>query len=71
MKSMNDRGIGMSNGKPKSEGFFPQDSKVKVMAKPGAIKNKSYPDKEQDILSAQNEHVKKISGNAPKQGFRH
>lgn len=71
MKSMNDKKMDMGKGDPKSEGFFPMGAHVKVLNRANEIARRNYPDKQEDIINAQNSSVKDISKSLPKPGYRH
>lgn len=71
MKSMSDRKMDMPAGKPKSEGFFPEESHSKELKRPGEIRGNKYPDTEEMVYANQNSMVKGISNNMPKDSFRH
>jgi hypothetical protein len=71
MKSMADKKMDMTVGKPKSEGFFPEEANRKVLARAGDIKGFKYPDTEESIMSDQQQFVRDTSKNMPKPEFRH
>lgn len=71
MKSMSDRKMDMSAGKPKSDSFFPEDAHSKEMKRPGEIRGHKYPDTEEMVYENQNSMVKGISANMPKDSYRH
>ena len=71
MKPMSERKMKMSSGKPKSEGFFPSESEVRVLPKASEIKGFDYPDSDEAIHRDQQESISKSSRNQPKPGFRH
>lgn len=70
-KSMTDKSMNLKKGQPKSAWFLPEDEQYKELPGCGQIKQMKYPDTEQDIVSYQNDFVKKASKASPQPGFRH
>lgn len=71
MKPMSERKMDMKSGKPKSEGFFPEDAEMRALPRAGEIKGFDYPDTDQAINRDQDQFVKSTSSNMPKPEFRH
>ena len=71
MKSMSDRKMDMSAGKPMSEGYFPEESQRKDLMSPGEINMVNYPDTEQDIYMDQDQAVSASNRGKLAAGFRH
>lgn len=61
----------MKKGKPKSSAFFPEESMVKELRRPGQVKRMPYPDKPDEIERNQASEISEISKNSPKPGYRH
>lgn len=71
MKRMDDRKMDMKAGKPKSEGFFPEDAHRKELDSPGQIRGFKYPDDEEDIYEDQEQAIRASDKGRLDDGYRH
>jgi len=71
MKSMNDRELPMREGKPLSEGFFPEDAHREPLRRTGEIRGIDYPDNEEDIHEDQEQAIRASDRARQREGFRH
>lgn len=71
MKAMSDRKMDMSVGKPKSEGFFPEEAHSKDLKSPREIRGMKYPDTQEEILKDQEQAVMASDRGAQDAGYRH
>ncbi len=71
MKSMNDRKMDMSRGKPKSEGFFPEDAHQENLMGAGEIRTPKYPDTEEEIHQDQEQAIRASDKASLPAGYRH
>jgi hypothetical protein len=71
MKSMSDRKMDMTGGKPDSDAFFPEEAQHKILKRPGEIRGMRYPDTEEAVYRDQTQMTTATSSNMPKDNFRH
>lgn len=71
MKRMDDRDIDMDDGKPESEGFFPEEPKRKELRSPREIRNIRYPDTEEEIYDDQEQAIRASDAGRQDAGYRH
>jgi hypothetical protein len=72
MKSMNDRKMGMGQGKVDSDGYFPEEAHHKNLGRPGELSmNGKYPDTAEEVMKDDNQFVSNVNKSKPKPGFRH
>lgn len=71
MKSMNDRKMDMSRGKPMSDSYFPEDAHQTDLMKSGEISTPKYPDTESEIHQDQEQFIRNSDKTRLAAGFRH
>lgn len=71
MHSMKDRKMSAQAGKPKSEAFFPEGSKVKVYNMGGEVNQGTYPDTGPEVHANQMKNISAMNKGKAKPGYRH